>query len=160
MRVQEFRLDEHEEGCLVRTTQQLHEALAILDDLTYCIELKIDFPFEILMIDCIFFVGLASDTQPVDSNGLIQTNTSRVADLEKIMQTYMAIPIPEIRERILRRLFQKLRVGNQGQNLKGPKALNNNIYLAQFLLRKSILNHFVNGILINKEIAEFEETRL
>ena len=38
--------------------------------------------------------------------------------------------------------------------------MNNNIYLAKFLLRKGILNHFVNGILINKEIAEFEETSL
>jgi hypothetical protein len=33
MRVSEFRLDEHDDGCLVRTTQQLNEALAILDDL-------------------------------------------------------------------------------------------------------------------------------
>ena len=71
----------------------------------------------------------------------------------------MAIPIPEIRERILRRLYQKLRVGNQGSNT-GPKALNNNLYLAQFLLRKGVLNHFVNGILINREISENEETRL
>jgi len=79
--------------------------------------------------------------------------------LEKIFTTYMSIPIPEIRERILRRLYQKLRVGNQGSN-NGPKALNNNLYLAQFLLRKGVLNHFVNGILINKDIAENEETRL
>ena len=63
------------------------------------------------------------------------------------------------RERILRRLYQKLRVGNQGSN-NGPKSLNNNLYLAQFLLRKGVLNHFVNGILINREIAENEETRL
>ena len=81
MRVSEFRLDEHDDGCLVRTTQQLNEALAILDDLTECIELKIDFPFEILMIDCIFFVGLAQDTQPVTQNGLVVMDNS---NLEKI----------------------------------------------------------------------------
>ena len=62
MRVSEFRLDEHDDGCLVRTTQQFNEALGILEDLTECIELKIDFPFEMLLIDCIFFVGLSQDT--------------------------------------------------------------------------------------------------
>jgi len=34
------------------------------------------------------------------------------------------------------------------------------LYLGQFVLRKGILNHFVNGILINREIAESEESRL
>jgi len=34
---------------------------------------------------------------------------SRLAELEKLAQTFLAIPIPEIRERILRRFYQKLR---------------------------------------------------
>lgn len=41
-----------------------------------------------------------------------------------------------------------------------PKALNNNLYLAKFLLRRGILNHFVNGILINRDIAANEESKL
>lgn len=43
---------------------------------------------------------------------------------------------------------------------QGPKAVQNVLYLAKFLLRKGMLNHFVNGILINREIAEFEESKL
>jgi hypothetical protein len=81
------------------------------------------------------------------------------------MQVLLAIPIREVRERILRRFYQKLRVGStevgKGVSVGGrPKALCNNVYLAQFLLRKGILNHFVNGILINKDIAENEESKL
>lgn len=38
--------------------------------------------------------------------------------------------------------------------------MNKNLYLAQFLLRKGVLSHFVNGILINKDLAENEETRM
>ena len=85
--------------------------------------------------------------------------------MEKLFQTYLQIPIPEIRERILRRLFQRLRSG-QGEKvlLDGmagrPRALNNNLYVARFLLRKQVLNHLVNGILINRDVAESEETRL
>ena len=58
----------------------------------------------------------------------------------------------EVRERILRKFYQKLRI-SQSENNK-PKALNNNRYIAKFILRKGILNHLVNGILINKEISE------
>lgn len=132
------------------TLPSFHEALQILQDLTECgIELKIDFPFEHLLLDAITYAGILDE-----ANG-----NSRLVELEKLTQTFLAIPLPEIRERILRRLYQKLRVGNQ-VTVGGPKALNNNIYLAKFVLRKGILNHFVNGILINKEIAEFEETSL
>jgi len=31
--------------------------------------------------------------------------TSRLAEIEKLCQTFLAIPIPEIRERILRRIY-------------------------------------------------------
>jgi hypothetical protein len=41
-----------------------------------------------------------------------------------------------------------------------PKAVNNNRFIAKFILRKGILNHLINGILINKEISENEETKL
>jgi hypothetical protein len=41
-----------------------------------------------------------------------------------------------------------------------PKALSNNLYIAKFILRKGILNHLVNGILINRDIASNEECKL
>ena len=66
-RVSDFRLYHEgelrggvpEEVCFVRTTDQLHEGLGILNDLSECIELKMDFPFEHLILDCVFFSGLA-----------------------------------------------------------------------------------------------------
>ena len=111
--------------------------------------MKIDFPFEHLLLDAIMYAGILDE-----ANG-----NSRLSDIEKLLQTFLAIPLPAIRERILRRFYQKLRVGNQTV-ISGPKAVNNNIYLAKFLLRKGILNHFVNGILINSDIAESEESSL
>jgi hypothetical protein len=38
---------------------QLHEAVGILQDLSECIELKLEFPFEHLILDCVYFCGLA-----------------------------------------------------------------------------------------------------
>ena len=153
VRVTEFRLqnqNQQEEACFVSTLPSFHEALSILQDLTECgIEMKIDFPFEHLLLDAIMYAGILDE-----ANG-----NSRLADLEKLLQTFLAIPLPVIRERILRRFYQKLRVGNQ-EVISGPKAANNNIYLAKFLLRKGILNHFVNGILINSDIAASEESSL
>ena len=174
MRVSDFRLrhggDEKsavpEEVCFVRSTDQLHEGLGVLSDLSECIELKMDFPFEHLILDCIYFSGLAQDSQPLHGQEMTKDQeASRIGELEKIVQTYLAIPIPEIRERILRRLYQKLRVGNAAggggaQAGERPKALNNNLYLAKFLLRKGILNHFVNGLLINRDVAANEESKL
>lgn len=78
--------------------------------------------------------------------------------------------MPQIRERILRKIYQKLRISNSVAiaqsntvfSMEGdkPKAVNNNLYIAKFVLRKGILSHLVNGILINKEMAEFEESKL
>lgn len=93
---------------------------------------------------------------------------SKLSEVEKIVKMYLAYPLQEIRERILRKIYQKLRISSTAASLSTnfsmegdkPKAVNNNIYIAKFVLRKGILNHLVNGILINKEIAEFEESKL
>jgi hypothetical protein len=123
----------------------------VLTELSECgIELRLDFPFEDLLVDTIQYAGLLEETGA----------TSRIAEVEKLTRAFLAIPLPEIRERLLKRFYLKLRAGASASNLNGPSALKNLQYLAQFLLRKGMLNHFVNGILINREIAEFEETKL
>jgi len=66
--------------------------------------MKMDFPFEHLIIDCIYYAGLTEESNQEGGSA------SRIQDLEKLLQTYMAIPIAEIRERILRRIYQKLRL--------------------------------------------------
>ena len=127
-----------------------NQAVQILTDLTECgLELKMEFPFEHLLLDAIMYSGMLEE-----SGG-----QGRQAELEKLTQTLLAIPIPQVRERILRTMYQRLRVGvSGGQQLDGN--LQKPAHLAKFVLRKGILNHFVNGILINKEIADFEETQL
>ena len=87
----------------MNTLPSFHQALQILQDLTECgIELKIDFPLEHLLLDAITYAGILDE-----ANG-----SSRLGELDKLTQTFLAIPLPEIRERILRRLYQNLRVGN------------------------------------------------
>jgi hypothetical protein len=34
----------------------------------------------------------------------------RVDQIERVLQTYLQLPIPEVRERILRRIYSKLRL--------------------------------------------------
>lgn len=67
MRVSDFKI-RHEgsmgggipdEVCFVQTMDKLHEAIAILNDLSECIELKMEFPFEHLILDSVYFSGLA-----------------------------------------------------------------------------------------------------
>ena len=79
-----------------------------MQDLSECIEMKMDFPFEHLILDCIYFVGLTEESSYEGGAA------SRAADIEKLVQTYMAIPIAEVRERILRRIYQKLRIPAAG----------------------------------------------
>ena len=38
--------------------------------------------------------------------------------------------------------------------------MQNVLFLAKFILRKGILNHLINGILINRDIAQAEESQL
>jgi hypothetical protein len=45
----------------VESLPQLISAIDILNELTHCIELKIEFPFEYLLLDCIIFSLLLAD---------------------------------------------------------------------------------------------------
>lgn len=161
VRVSEYRVKNEtalgeELVCLVTSTPAFHEALRVLQDLAECgLELKLQFPFEHLLADTVMYSGLLEDAG----------GQSRLGELETLVQTYLAIPLPEVRERVLRKLYQKLRVSQSASVLEssqgaGPKAPQNTLYLAKFILRKGILNHFVNGILINREVAQGEESRL
>jgi hypothetical protein len=121
-----------------------------------------DFPLENAIVDCIQYGGLVDEVE--------DANSSSLNEVEQIIKMYLAYPVPQIRERILRKIYQKLRISNSVAiaqsnsqfSMEGdkPKAVNNNLYIAKFVLRKGILSHLVNGILINKEIAEFEESKL
>lgn len=159
VRVSEYRVKSEtalgeEQVCLVTSTPAFHEALQVLHDLTECgVELKLQFPFEHLLADAIMYSGLLEDAG----------GQSRLGELEALIQTFLAIPLPEVRERILRKLYQKLRVSQsvsmlESSHAAGPRAPQNPLYLAKFILRKGILNHFVNGILINREVALGEES--
>lgn len=45
----------------VESLPQLISALDILNELSYCIEMKIEFPFEYVLLDCIIFSLLLAD---------------------------------------------------------------------------------------------------
>ena len=81
----------------------------------------------------------------------------KIDQLEKIVQTYLLLPIPEVRERILRKIYSKLRL--QVSLNMNKKIISNATLLSKFIYRKNIINHLVNGMLINKEIA-MEDTKL
>ncbi len=53
--------------CFVTTQAQLADALAILEDLQTCLEMKMDFPFEHMVLDCVAFAGLQLDSAAYSS---------------------------------------------------------------------------------------------
>ena len=67
------------------------------------------------------------------------------------MQTYLQFPVPEVRERILRKIYSKIRL--QNSLTMNKKNLSNATLLAKFIYRKNIMNQLINGMLINQEIA-------
>lgn len=81
----------------------------------------------------------------------------KLEQLERIVQTYLLFPLPEVRERILRKIYSKLRL--QVSLNMNKKMLSNANLLSKFIYRKSILNQLINGMLINSEVAA-EETKL
>lgn len=62
-----------------------------------------------------------------------------------------------MRERILRKLYSKLRL--QSSLSINQKSLNNITLLSKFIYRKNIMQQLINGMLINAEFSS-EETRL
>ena len=81
----------------------------VLELLLDCIQLKLDFPFERkhykityldLLVDCIMYGVLASESS-LDPH---------IDQLEKVFTSYLLLPIPEVRERLLRKIYSKLRL--------------------------------------------------
>lgn len=83
---------------------QLVQSLEVLEHLSHCIEMKINFPFEHILLDCMVYANLVALQNSADS---------RIEKIEAITITYLSLPYPEVRERILRRLYQRLRVVQQ-----------------------------------------------
>jgi len=54
-----------------------------------------DFPFEHLLLDTVMYAGMLEETGA----------SSRLPELEKLTQTFLAVPMQEIRERILRKFY-------------------------------------------------------
>ena len=63
--------------------------------------MKINFPFEHLLLDCMVYSNLVADLNQQDS---------RAEQVESLLVLYLSLPYPEVRERFLRRLYQRLRV--------------------------------------------------
>lgn len=126
------------------------QAIDVLQDLTHCIEVRMDFPFEHLLLDCIVLSMLA-----------FEQGDSRHSQevVEDLLITYLSLPGGEARERILRRMYQRLRLVATFQR-DSAQAANNNYLLAKFLFRKKVVNQFVNGMLINNEVCNEESSAL
>ena len=76
-------------------------SLQILEDLSHCIEMKINFPFEHLLLDCMVYSSIVAEHNPMDA---------KIEQVEEIAITYLSLPIFEVRDRILSRMYQRLRV--------------------------------------------------
>lgn len=63
--------------------------------------MKVEFPFEHLLLDCAVYSSLLQEQG---------SDTKTIEIVEKLFITYMSTPVSEIRERILRRLFQRIRL--------------------------------------------------
>lgn len=92
--------------------------------------------------------------------GMLASDTSldpRFGQLEGIFASYLQLPLPEVRERILRKVHAKLRLHSALSVSK--RTVSTVALLSRFLYRKAVLHLLVNGLLINPEVAA-EETRL
>lgn len=122
----------YEDMNFVDNVPQMVASIGVLDDLTYCIDMKIEFPFEHLLLDCMVYSSLVADQKHLQSD-------SHTDEVERIAVTLLSLPNPEIRERILRRLYQRLRVVQAFQE-KTKHYGNNNYLLAKFVYRKKMLH--------------------
>lgn len=149
LKVHHFKLEGHtsnfEDTCFVDSMPSLVNTVDILEELSSCIEMKIEFPFEHLLLDCMVFSNLVAEQRMPDPH-------NKLEHVERLLVTYLMMPIPEVRERILRRLYHRLRV-IQALQEKSKFKVNNNYLLARFVYRKKVLNQFVNGMLINQELS-------
>ena len=87
----------------METAPQMAKAIEVLGDLSRCIEMRMDFPFEHILLDCCVLSMLASEQR--------QDNRF-IAPVETLLVTYLQMPVAEARERILRRIYQRLRMAS------------------------------------------------
>ena len=85
----------------VESHTQFESATDVLESLTGCIEMKLEFPFEHLLIDCVVFAMVVVEQSE---------DLSKVDTVERLFSVYLSIPIAEVRERIIRRIFQRVRI--------------------------------------------------
>jgi len=81
-----------------------------------------------LLVDCIMYGELACESS-VDA---------RIEQLERVFTAYVQLPIAEVRERILRKIYSKLRL--QSSLMINKKTVSNIVLLSKFVYRRSILN--------------------
>jgi hypothetical protein len=60
--------------------------------------MKLDFPFEHLLLDCMVYSTIVADQSPLPSD-------NKTDEVERLVITYLQVPQPEVRERFLRRLY-------------------------------------------------------
>ena len=56
-----------EDITFVDSIPQLVQSIEVLDHLTYCIEMKINFPFEHILLDCMVYANLLAQQNSHDS---------------------------------------------------------------------------------------------
>lgn len=86
-----------DQASLVADSRAFDEALSVIRSFTECgLDLKLEFPFEHLLADAVMFGGLAEEAG---------SGSNRLAELEQVTQLLLAIPVPAVRERILRKIY-------------------------------------------------------
>jgi hypothetical protein len=73
--------------------------------------MKINFPFEHILLDCMVYANLVA---------MQNSSDNLIEKIESLVITYLSCPYPEVRERILRRLYQRLRVIQSFQQNQTP----------------------------------------
>lgn len=63
---------------------------------------------------------------------------ARIEQLERVFTACVQLPIAEVRERILRKIYSKLRL--QSSLMINKKTVSNIVLLSKFVYRRSILN--------------------
>lgn len=82
-----------------------------------------------LLLDCMVYGVLAEQAQ-LDG---------KVEQIQYLSFTYLLIHLPEVRERLLRKMYQRIRVAHALQ-VNSKKEVNNNVLLSKFIYRKVVLN--------------------
>jgi len=72
----------YEDMNFVDNVPQLVASIQVLDDLTHCIDMKLDFPFEHLILDCMVYSNLVADQSSL-------TSDNRTDEVERLAITLL-----------------------------------------------------------------------